>query len=299
MKRILVIYYSQSNQLKEILDSITAPLKINSQVDFCQIKMKNPYPFPWDKEAFFNVFPESFQQVPQPIEEVPEVILKTDYDLIILGYQVWYLSPSIPINSFLKSEQATSLLGNKPVITVSGSRNMWVMAHEKIKLLLENCHANLVGNIALVDRHLNHISVITIVQWMFSGKKEKYLGIFPLPGVSSKDIKESTKFGQIIQHFLVEQKGNFDNLQKEIVANKGVEIKPFLVEMDQKANKMFKVWSKITIHAKNRKFRLKLFNYYLWIAIWFIAPIVFILHLVLYPIKYFGYQKRKKYYQGL
>lgn len=299
MKKILVIYYSQSNQLKEILDSICLPLKENAQVDFYEIKMRNPYPFPWDKEAFFNVFPESFQQVPQPIEEIPEAIKSTNYDLILLGYQVWYLSPSIPINSFLKSEQAQILLANKPIITVSGSRNMWVMAHEKIKKLFVDCKVNLVGNIALVDRHLNHISVITIVQWMFTGKKEKYLGIFPKPGVSNKDIQESTKFGQIINHFLVDLNGNFKNLQKEIVANNGVEIKPFLVEMDQKANKMFKVWSKITINAKNRKFRLKLFNYYLLVAIWLIAPIVFILHLALYPFKYFGYQKSKKYYQGL
>ena len=98
MKKILVIYYSQSNQLKEILDSICLPLKENAQVDFYEIKMRNPYPFPWDKEAFFNVFPESFQQVPQPIEEIPEAIKSTNYDLILLGYQVWYLSPSIPIN---------------------------------------------------------------------------------------------------------------------------------------------------------------------------------------------------------
>lgn len=299
MKKVLVIYYSQSNQLKEVLDNVLKPIQSIAEVDYYQIEMVKPYVFPWKKDDFFNVFPESFQQIEQPINPIPNSILNKNYDLIILGYQVWYLSPSIPINSFLKSDDAKSLLENKPIITISGSRNMWVMAHEKIKVLLENLNSKLVGNIALVDKHLNHISVITIVEWMFSGEKKKYLGIFPLPGISNKDILNASKFGEIIKKYLTQDVFNFENLQKEIVLSKGVIIKPFLVEMDQKANKMFSIWSKFTINAKNRKYRLKLFNYYLFFAIWFIAPIVFILHLVLYPFKYSGYKKKERYYQGL
>ena len=86
---------------------------------------------------------------------------------------------------------------------------MWVMAQEKIKVLLKNNNAQLKGNIALVDRVGNLISVITIVEWMFSGVKKKYLGIFPLPGVSDKDIVESSKFGEIV----------LSDLKKEILRN--------------------------------------------------------------------------------
>ena len=55
---------------------------------------------------------------------------------------------------------------------------MWIMAQEKMKKKLKSLNANLVGNIVLADRHINHVSVITIAQWMFSGKKERFLGIF-------------------------------------------------------------------------------------------------------------------------
>ena len=42
-----------------------------------------------------------------------------------------------------------------------------------MKVLLSDLEANLVGNIALVDRNINHVSVVTIVHWMFSGEKTK------------------------------------------------------------------------------------------------------------------------------
>ncbi|MQP23563.1 dialkylresorcinol condensing enzyme DarA [Flavobacterium sp. LMO8] len=284
MKNVLVIHYSQSGQLTEILDNLTLPFSSDEEIDITHytIEMENDFPFPWKKSAFFNAFPESFLQIPAPIKAPSNAILEKQYDLIILGYQVWYLSPSIPVNSFLKSSFAKQLFKNTPVITVIGARNMWVKAQEKMKVLLLDVQANLVGNIALVDRNINHISVVTIVHWMFSGKKTKYLGIFPLPGVADSEIKNASKFGNVIKESLLNK--NFNNLQDELLKLDAVEIRPFLVEMDKKANKMFKTWSNFIINKKkSREFWLKVFNAYLWVAIWVISPIVFILHLLKYP----------------
>ena len=176
MKRVLVVYYTQSGQLKEIIDSVLSPLT-EVTIDFLPIDTATPFPFPWTDDTFFDAFPESYLQIPQPLQ--PFNLPHTDYDLVILGYQVWYLSPSIPFNSFLQHPEAKKLLSGKPVITISGTRNMWVMAHQKVKKLLTDCGVHLVGNIALTDPHHNHISVITIVQWLFSGDKNKrYLGVF-------------------------------------------------------------------------------------------------------------------------
>ena len=71
-------------------------------VAFHEIQLENPFPFPWNNETFFGAFPESFLQIPTAFKPVPKEILDKKYDLILLNYQVWYLSPSIPINSFLK-----------------------------------------------------------------------------------------------------------------------------------------------------------------------------------------------------
>ncbi|OUL63814.1 hypothetical protein [Flavobacterium sp. AJR] len=300
MKNVLFIYYSQSGQLESIARNIAKPF-LNSdefKVTFHEIQLEKPFPFPWDKDSFFNAFPESFRQIPTALKPVPEEILNTKFDLVLLNYQVWYLSPSIPINSFLKSPEAHKILNNTPVVTISGSRNMWIMAQEKIKVLLKEANANLVGNVALVDRVGNLISVITIVEWMFSGVKKKYLGIFPLPGVSEKDIQESSKFGDIIASNLKEN--NLKDLQPKLIANSAVRISSYLVTVDKTANKIFTKWSGlISRNDKNRKVLLKVFNVYLFLAIWLISPIVYILHVITYPIKINKIKKETQYYQGV
>ena len=300
MKNVLVIYYSQSGQLQSIAQSIAKPLVASKDVNvvFHEIQLEKPFPFPWNKEAFFDAFPESFLQIPTALKPVPEEILNTKFDLILFHYQVWYLSPSIPINSFLKSSEAKKLFNNTPVLTISGSRNMWVMAQEKIKVLLKNNNAQLKGNIALVDRVGNLISVITIVEWMFSGVKKKYLGIFPLPGVSDKDIVESSKFGEIILSDL--KKGDFEELQPKLVQVGAVKISSYLVSVDRTANKIFRKWSNfINTKKESRKTWLKLFNIYLLLAIWLISPIVYILHVFSHPWNKRKREKEIQYYQGV
>jgi len=300
MKNVLVIYYSQSGQLESIAKNIAKPFLNSDEINvtFYEIQLEKPFPFPWDKTSFFDAFPESFLQIPRELKPVPEEILNTKFDLVLFHYQVWYLSPSIPINSFLKSDSAKKILNNTPVITISGSRNMWIMAQEKIKVLLKEAKAELVGNVALVDRVGNLISVITIVEWMFSGVKKKYLGIFPLPGVSDKDIQESDKFGEAMLSAFKQNK--LSELQPKLVALGGVYISSYLVTVDKTANKIFNKWSNLIYkNQKNRKALLKVFNVYLFLAIWLISPIVYILHLITYPIKLKTIKRETQYYQGV
>ena len=290
MKRVLVVYYTQSGQLKEIIDSVLSPLT-EVTIDFLPIDTTEPFPFPWTDEAFFGAFPESYLQIPQPLK--PFQLAHTDYDLVILGYQVWYLSPSIPFNSFLQSEAGKQLLQGKPVITVSGTRNMWVMAHQKVKKLLTECGAQLVGNIALTDRHHNHISVITIVQWLFSGDKNKrYLGVFPKAGVADKDIQGASVYGALIAPHL--QTGDYTGLQQEIVTHGGVHYKRFLLSAEKKGNRLFGIWAKMIYGSKKRKFLLKCFRIYLYIAIWVLMPIVWLLYWLIYPLFFWKVERDKK-----
>ena len=286
MKRILVIYYTQSGQLKEIADNFVAPFqKQGIPVDFYEIQMETPYPFPWTNESFFGAFPESFLELPQPIKAMPPDIETQEYDLVVLAYQVWYLSPSIPVTSFLKSEQARALLEGKPVVTLSGTRNMWIKAQEKVRSMLVKKGAYIVANIALADRHHNHISVLTIVHWLFTGKKNRYLDIFPLPGVSQEDITNVSQYGDILLKYA--QIGNYGtSLQQEIVAQGGVQVKPFLLSAEKKANRLFGIWARAIYQSPRRKFLLKCFHAYLYFAIWILMPIVWLFYWLTYPLFY-------------
>ncbi len=304
MKKVLVLYYSQSGQLLEIVKNVVTDLEKSDDisVEYYDIRTKHRFPFPWNKNDFFNIFPETFLQKPFEIDFHSPEILNQKYDLIILGYQVWYLTPSVPVNSFLKTEKAKQLLANTPVITVNGSRNMWIMAQEKVKKLLLACKANLVGNVVLVDNQLNHISVLTISHWLMSGKKTRYLGFFPKPGVSDKDIAKSKRFSlPILEAF---RKNDYTNLQTNLLLLGAVKVKSFLILADQRANVLFEMWARFiskkgNFENKKRLKWVKLFNIYLLIAIWLLMPIVFVVFLLTYVFNVRKFNREKKYYQSV
>lgn len=300
MKNILVVYYSQTGQTKEIAQNLVKPFQEKEQynIDYYQIKPEKDYTFPWDGEDFYNAFPESFQQIPIAIKKPEEKILNTDYDLVILAYQIWYLTPSIPVNSFLKSEFAEKIFNNKKVITVISCRNMWAKAQVKMKTLLKNVNADLIGNIAFVDHAPNLISVITISHWLMGGKKDRKYGIFPKPGVAEEDIKNASTFGEIILQTW--ENNDFQNLQEKIIAAEGVYLKPFIIFMDEKANKMFQIWSKFVLkNEKNRKLKLKFFKLYLLTALFVISPLIFVIFFLTLPLRKKALRKKRLNYYSV
>ncbi|WP_027387035.1 hypothetical protein [Chryseobacterium gregarium] len=299
-KNILVVYYTQSGQLEDIVKNIARPFENKDseyEVTYYNIRLKKDFPFPWSGDVFFNTFPESYLQIPSEILPPADEVLNKKFDLIIFGYQVWYLTPSIPVISFLKSKYAEGILKGTPVVTVSGTRNMWMLSQEKLKVYLKNLKAPLVGNIALVDRHDNYTSVLTILRWMTTGKKEKS-GVLPAAGVSDEEIAGSVKYGTIIEkHF---SENNLGNLQPELVKNGAVEIRAFLVRVEKVGNKIFTVWSNLIIRKKEKRpLLIKFFKVYLMAAIWVISPIVLVFHLLTTPVFWFKRKKQREYLQGI
>ncbi|WP_294278369.1 dialkylrecorsinol condensing enzyme DarA [uncultured Chryseobacterium sp.] len=298
-KNILVIYYSQTGQLEDIVKNIARPFenKDEYQVTYYNIRLKKDFPFPWPGDVFFNTFPESYLQIPSEIYPPEDEVLNTRFDLILFGYQVWYLTPSIPIISFLKSPYAANILQDTPVVTISGTRNMWMLSQEKLKVYLRDLKAKLVGNIALVDRHDNYTSVLTILRWLTTGKKEKS-GMLPAAGISDEEIAGSVKYGEIIEkHFST---NTLETLQPDLVKNGAVEIRPFLVRVEKVGNKIFTVWSNLIIRKKEKRpLLIKFFKVYLMAAIWIISPIVLVFHILLAPILSSKRRKQKEYLQGI
>jgi len=277
MKRILVVYYSQSGQLAEIVQSVLSPLQKseNISVVFEEIRPRKHFPFPWTRHEFCDAFPEAFQEIPCELEPFgfnPE----DDFDLIILAYTVWYLSPSTPVSAFLQSPQAQKVIRNRPVVTLIGCRNMWLLAQEKVKKRIVAMGGKIQGNIVLMDRAMNLIGIVTIAAWMFTGRKERFWGIFPRPGISERDIREAQRFGQLILDSLSGEKMDLD--QQVLNQHGAVTVIPAYILFEHRIHKVFSIWSKFILQKggpadPNRKFRVTLFFYYLLVAIVIIAPL--------------------------
>lgn len=274
MKNILVIYSSQTGQMLEVLQSLCTDIKTQVQLDFVKIELETPFPFPWkDYDTFFDAMPESVLGIPQAIKPM-DIPADKQYDLVILGYQPWFLSPSIPFNSFLQSEYAQVLQG-KPIVTVIACRNMWLRAQEKVKARLLELDANLVGNIALDDKHPNLASTMSIVRWMIHGQKEAS-DKYPEAGVSTADIKDTRRFGPTILDALTQ--GQLATLQLNLLKQGAIPLRPNLIVMEGNGARQFPKWAANTLKYGKagdpaRKRMLKKFKVTLFIAIFILSPI--------------------------
>lgn len=296
-KKVLAIYYSQSGQLGEIIDNLTAPLiDANIEIEKVRVRMANDYPFPWTADRFFSVMPDC--QLDVPAEVAPYQLKEERYDLVILGYQAWFLSPSIPFNSLMQTPQLKAVLKDTPVVTVTGARNMWLNAFVRVKKLIKAVGANHVGNIALVDTHANPVSFITIFHWMLHGKKDRYLNIFPPPGVQEADIKHTVVFGNAILPHL--QNNSWETLQDDLVKEGAVKLNYNLMVIEGTAGKIFAFWARLISHKKNKMPWIRAFKYYLLVAFFVGAPIVITIDGILF--RFFAPKRiraKKRYYLNL
>ena len=297
-KKVLAVYFTQSGQLEQIIDKLTAPLNETDDITVEKVRIDTvkKFPFPWTTPSFFDAMPECVDGVPTALE--PFSFKETKYDLIIVGCQPWFLSPNIPMSSLVQHPDFMAIAKDTPVVTVSGCRNMWINAQEKLKLHLKNAGAQLKGNIALVDRHNNYASLVTIFYWMLTARKDRKWGIFPKPGVSDEDIAGAAVFGETVkQHLLT---GDWDNLQPALIQQKAVEVKYDLMFIERKAGKIFKIWSKIIHGKKNRAAWLVGFKYYLLIALCVAAPIILTVDAIFFkPFLGNRIKKQKAYYAGV
>lgn len=302
-KKVLVAYYSQSGQVREILDRFLSPFESDENYEFFfhQIQPVNDYPFPWTSEQFFDSFPEAVTEVGCDLKPYPPQ-LKQKYDLIILGFQTWFLSPSIPTTAFLQSQDFKNSAKDTPIITINACRNMWFMAQRSIRKYLNEAQAKYVGHLVLFDKVNNLTSVITIMHWAFTGRKDRKWGWLPKPGVSDEDIQNSNVYGEILKAKW--EKNKLDELQEGYIANNGVQILPHLMSMEHKAKRIFKIWTKFVLKKGGpsnpaRAGRLKLFKNYLLLMIFLMAPIATIVFYITYPLFFLRIRRNIKFYQSL
>ncbi|MDD5358938.1 MAG: dialkylresorcinol condensing enzyme [Sulfurovaceae bacterium] len=241
-KRVLVLHYSQTGQLTNVLENMIAPLKSakNIEVVMTKIESTENFSFPWSFFKFFDAFPETVY-LDGPRNKSLD-IANIDFDLIIIGYQPWFLSPSMPMSSFMKSDEAKIILKDKPVITVIGCRNMWIEAQKTMKELIEKCDSRLIDNVVLTDQSGPLESFVTTPRWMLTGKKDAFYGLSPA-GINAQDIKKSSRFGERI---LEKLNANAEKKDEPMLTNLGaVKADDRFVFSEKIAKRSFRIWGKL------------------------------------------------------
>jgi len=299
VKRVLVIYYTQTGQLRRVLDSMLAPVEESSgvEVTWCALQPRPPFPFPWPVPKFLNVFPESVLMEPCALEPL-KADLSKDFDLVVLAYTVWYLSPSIPMSAFLKSGNAGVLRG-KPVVTVVNGRDKWLTAQERVKAELVRLGARLVDNVAFTHPGTHFQNEVVTLRWLWTGRKDAF-GSFPAAGVSEGDIAAASRFGASLLEALGD--GSYASGRPMLAGLGAVKVGADMVLQESVAGAIF-AFSARLVHAAGRFGKLArgltllLFGACLLCLLVIAAPVVLIHRFFIAPLRRREMAERITYYE--
>lgn len=291
-KKVLLVYYSQTGQLTQLAESFVSPIAACDDIilEIAPIKPQQTYAFPWSFNRFFNIFPETVHLIPQPI--ITPKFNYEQYDLIILAYTVWFLSPSQPITAFLQHESAQKILAGTPVVTLIGCRNMWIMAQQTVKNLLNKAGAKLVDNVVRIDSCGGPASFIATPLWMFTGKKQP-ISWLPKAGISEIAIDDCAKYGEKIKMSLLSQ----SKITKPMLKNMGaVKVNERLILSEKFGYRSFYWWGKLIIKAGkiSRYLRQILLYFYIIFLVFVILTVVPISALIKFALSPWIKQKIKE-----
>ena len=285
---VAVFYYTQTGQALAIARSLCAPLEAaGCRVVEREIRPVTAYPFPWSSEAFFQVFPESRLGIACAIEPVDLSGAVAEADLVIVAGQSWYLSLSTPLHAFFQSPEVRAYLRGRPVVFVNGCRNMWVMTQSETRRYLREIGARYVGFIELHDRAPNLVSVLTIIRWLFYGRKEA-TRLLPAAGVSAHDVADADRFGQTILRTLYD--GQWEQLQERLMHEGAVTFIPQLYFIERNGYRMWGRWAHFVRRRggagdPRRRGRLRLFKAYLFFVLYAVSPFGLLFYWLTYPLR--------------
>jgi hypothetical protein len=243
MKRVLVVHFSQTGQLARVARGLVSPLAEANDVEVVEepLRPRLPYPFPWPLWRFLDAMPETVLLDPPALEPF-SVRASEQFDLIILAYQVWYLAPSGPMTAFLRSEAGKRLLRARPVVTVIACRNMWLLAQETVKRLIQEAGGRLLDNVAFTDQGGTLATFVTTPRWLLTGRRDAFWGL-PAAGVAEEEIANADRFGLAL---LAALRADRERKDAPMLAGLGAaRVDPRLIFSERAAQRAFAVWSRL------------------------------------------------------
>lgn len=291
--KMAVFYYSQSGQALKAAQCITDGMR-GSDVVFKTIVPVRDYPFPWGRKPFFNVFPETRLALPPSGIKPIDFTDVAEADMVMVVGQSWFLSPSLPLQSFFSDPQVRRYLRGRDIVFVNACRNMWLMTSRKVLATLQTIGARLVGEIVLQDEAANLVSAVTIVRWLLAGKKSA-TRLLPAAGIAGDILARASRFGPIIEQAFHEHA--LADLQQRLMAAGAIRYKPSVLFLEKAGHRMFGVWARFIRHKgpiddPRRQGRLTAFYVYLVIVLFVLSPFAQLVFWITYPFRGVERQRR-------
>jgi menaquinone-dependent protoporphyrinogen IX oxidase len=110
--------------------------------------------------------------------QIPEAAQSGDYDLICIGSPTWFFKPSIPIRSYLKSDEAGKLLDGTPFAIYVVCRRYWSINMKGVRKLATRKGGKYVDNLHFTYAGKQIRSFLAMMNnFKYGENRDKYLGV--------------------------------------------------------------------------------------------------------------------------
>jgi flavodoxin len=184
--RVLFVYYSHTKQAQRVCDAMAEVLRGRGcDVSQAAIEFTDPHyaknfqTFPF-RHAVFSILPLLWPQLRRKTGQIriPDEAKAGDYDLICFGSPTWFFTTNMPLRSYLKSDEARTVLAGKPFAAYVVCRRYWSINLKEVKKLGTAQGGRFVDGIRFTYEGGQIRSLLSLLSYFGKGEmRERSLGI--------------------------------------------------------------------------------------------------------------------------
>jgi hypothetical protein len=184
--RVLFVFYTFTNQALKVVEEMSSVLSERgcevdqASIEFTDLRYRDRFSkFPF-RHAFLGVLAMLPAQLRRATGEIriPEEASHGGYDLVCIGSPTWWLTTSMPIRSYLKSQSAASVLDGARFTGFVVCRRYWRNNLKTVKKL-----GTKQGGEYVEGTHFTYLggqvrSLLSLISYLGSGEyRDRFLGL--------------------------------------------------------------------------------------------------------------------------
>jgi len=184
--RVLFVYYTHTQQAERVCDAMADVFRARgcdvskAGIEFTDSHYaKNFGAFPF-RHAVFGILPLLWPQLRRKTGgiRIPDEGKAGDYDLVCFGAPTWFFTTSMPLRSYLKSDEAGKVLAGKPFAAYVVCRRYWSVNLKEVRKLGAAQGGEYVDGIRFTYEGGQIRSLLSLLSYFGTGEmRERSLGI--------------------------------------------------------------------------------------------------------------------------
>src|SRR4051795_7980392 len=184
--RALLAYYTYTQQSLKVAEVIAEVLRERGcEVHLAGIELTDSrYAERFSRFPLRHAYRDLFGMLPAQLRgatgeiRIPDEARDGEFDLVCVGSPTWWLKTSVPVRSFLKSDDAGRLLHGKPFAAFVVCRRYWGINLRCVEKLGAKQGGEFVGAIHFSFAGGQVRSLLSLLSYFGSGEnRERYLGL--------------------------------------------------------------------------------------------------------------------------